>query len=175
MHLWKELVANLHSVVNTAQRKTIQKRYDLAMTPSHFLSYLLTPKYNGQAKSSLKPKELEQVYQFLTNQHGDVGEELNTKIIHFGLKTAPFDGPLMSEKMMKSLTAIHWWKAFQDTKQLLSKKEEYIIQQHLTARATSASIERTFSTFGYVHSKTRNRLGTEKTAKLVFLFKQLNE
>ena len=40
------------------------------------------------------------------------------------------------------------------------------------ACASSASIERVFSTFGLVHSKLRNRLGIEKAAKLVFCFRQ---
>jgi hypothetical protein len=50
-----------------------------------------------------------------------------------------------------------------------------MIEQLLTAIASSASIERIFSTFGLVHSKLRNRLGTEKAAKLVFLFKHFNK
>lgn len=44
----------------------------------------------------------------------------------------------------------------------------------LTAKATTANVERIFSSFGVVQSKLRNRLGLEKAAKLVFLFKMLN-
>ena len=44
----------------------------------------------------------------------------------------------------------------------------------LTAVASSASVERIFSTFGFVHSAVRNRLGIEKAGKLVFLFRVLN-
>ncbi|KYQ55645.1 hypothetical protein ALC60_05460 [Trachymyrmex zeteki] len=39
--------------------------------------------------------------------------------------------------------------------------------QLYTATASSAGIERLFSIFGLVHSKIRNRLGTEKVSKLV--------
>ena len=39
---------------------------------------------------------------------------------------------------------------------------------------SSAGIERIFSTFGFVHSKVRNRLGTAKAGKLVFIYKLLN-
>ena len=49
-----------------------------------------------------------------------------------------------------------------------------LAEQLLTARASSAGIERIFSTFGFVHSKIRNRLGTNKAGKLVFLYKLLN-
>jgi len=40
--------------------------------------------------------------------------------------------------------------------------------------ASSASIERVFSSFGLFHSKLRNRLGVEKAGKLVFIHKILN-
>lgn len=43
-----------------------------------------------------------------------------------------------------------------------------------TAVASSAGIERLFSTFGLVHSKLRNRLGTEKASKLVSIIRTLN-
>jgi len=43
-----------------------------------------------------------------------------------------------------------------------------------TAVASSAGIERIFSTYGLVHSKIRNRLGVEKSSKLVAIFKSLN-
>ena len=44
----------------------------------------------------------------------------------------------------------------------------------MSAVSSSAGVERVFSTFGLVHSKIRNRLGTEKAGKLVFIFKLLN-
>ncbi|KAJ8875523.1 hypothetical protein PR048_023418 [Dryococelus australis] len=43
-----------------------------------------------------------------------------------------------------------------------------------SAVASSACIECLFSTFGYVHSSVRNWLGTEKAAKLVTVFRALN-
>lgn len=44
-----------------------------------------------------------------------------------------------------------------------------------TASASSAGIERLFSAFDLVHTKLRNRLGVEKTAKLVAILKALNK
>ena len=41
------------------------------------------------------------------------------------------------------------------------------MEQLSSLPASSASVERVFSTFGYVHTKLRNRLGNEKTEKLV--------
>ena len=39
--------------------------------------------------------------------------------------------------------------------------------------ASSASVERVFSSFGLVHTKLRNRLGVERAAKLVFCYRML--
>ena len=44
----------------------------------------------------------------------------------------------------------------------------------LIPKASTADTERIFSSFGLVQSKLHNKLGMEKAAKLVFLFKMLN-
>ena len=43
-----------------------------------------------------------------------------------------------------------------------------LVEQVLTARASTDGIERIFSTFGLIHSKLRNRLQIQKAQKLVF-------
>jgi len=48
------------------------------------------------------------------------------------------------------------------------------ILQLLTSVSSSAGVERVFSSYGLVQSKLRNQLGTDKTSKLVFLYKFLN-
>ena len=64
-----------------------------------------------------------------------------------------------------------WWKA---QSCVLDPAMVSLAEQLLTARASSAGIKRIFSTFGFVHSKILNRLGTNKAGKLVFLYKLLN-
>ena len=49
-----------------------------------------------------------------------------------------------------------------------------IIKLH-TAVCSTAGLERIFSVFGFVQTKTRNRLGVDKAAKLVTIFKALNK
>ena len=53
---------------------------------------------------------------------------------------------------------------------LFSSEDLQIIKGFLTA-----SVERIFSRFGLVHSKIRNRLGVEKSAKLDFLYNVSNK
>ena len=64
-----------------------------------------------------------------------------------------------------------WWKALPDR---VGDKVMNTVAQTLGASASSAGVERIFSTFGFIHSKIRNRLGTEKAGKLVFIYKLLN-
>ena len=49
-----------------------------------------------------------------------------------------------------------------------------LCRQLLGAVASSAGVERVFSSFGLVHSKLRNRLGVTKAGKLVFIYKVVN-
>ena len=49
-----------------------------------------------------------------------------------------------------------------------------VAERFLTAVASSAGVERIFSTFGYIHSNITNKLGIEKAAKLVFIYRMLN-
>ena len=44
----------------------------------------------------------------------------------------------------------------------------------LSCSPSTASLERLFSSYGWIHSEIRNRLGNEKAAKLLFIFKVLN-
>ena len=50
-------------------------------------------------------------------------------------------------------------------------KELLVTKQFMTAKATSAEVERMFSTFDFVHNEIRNQLRVKKADKLAFLFK----
>jgi hypothetical protein len=56
-----------------------------------------------------------------------------------------------------------------------SKKQVNITNQLPTATASSAAVERTFSSFGLVPPILRSRLGNERTGKLVILVKLMNK
>jgi len=66
------------------------------------------------------------------------------------------------------VTPLQWWISQRDA---VGREVVQLAEQLLTARASSAGVERVFSTFALVHSDLRNRLGTAKAGKLVLLFK----
>ena len=64
-----------------------------------------------------------------------------------------------------------WWKGMKSY--CISDGFIDIATHLLTSPASSASIERVFSSFGVVHNKARNRLGNAKAAKLVYCYRML--
>lgn len=76
----------------------------------------------------------------------------------------------------KSLPAGTWWKFMQKKakkSETLSVEFTILMTNLHSCPASSASIERWFSTVGYVWSKVRNRLGIEKAKKLSTIYRHL--
>lgn len=78
---------------------------------------------------------------------------------------------MFSPDVVNRVSAVQWWTSQRDA---LGSEAVELAEQLLTASASSANVERVFSTFGLVQSDLRNRLGIEKAGKLVFLFKVMN-
>jgi hypothetical protein len=100
---------------------------------------------------------------------------LLTILLKFIDQSLPYNGALIQKETVESVNTLEWWKSIAIIKGCISDKELTAIKMLFTAKATSARIERMFSSFGLVHSKLRNRLGVEKASKLVFMFKSLND
>jgi len=102
----------------------------------------------------------------------DVCEYLITKdpsfvamLISYQTEAAPFAPSFFLDASI-SMNPTRWWKAVE--KCGVPHDFTELAFQLLSAPASSASIKRIFSIFGWIHIKIRNCLGNEKTAKLVF-------
>lgn len=155
----------------------VSKRFSDCITQYHKLAYMLSPKYQG---SKLKPEEKEEIRNF-------VKQKLNEKFIpfmlHFELQSSPFPKTMFSDSVLKSLSPSQWWKVLKNqclTEKLNDDDKNVLVNfldfsEHLQrCVASSASIERTFSNFGFIQSKTRNRLGMNTVSKLVSVYRMLN-
>lgn len=92
-------------------------------------------------------------------------------------KSDPFLEFLFDENIVTKMSPLDWWRTHFDSDICEADGGASVkkaIEQLFTATATSSSVERIFSTYGLVQSKLRNKLGNEKAAKLVFLYKTLN-
>lgn len=168
---WKGLEAKFEETeISIRQLAMFKKRYEQAMTPSHFLAYLLDPTHTT---NHLSEEEEESALEEARTQYE--GSGLLPLIIKLKSKSHPFKSVMFSEEILQNVTAIEWWQSQKNVFDEDTQDKIYpILRQLFGAIASSASVERVFSTFGFVHSKIRNRLGTEKAGKLVFLFKYYN-
>ena len=91
--------------------------------------------------------------------------------INYRARSRPIGEWMLTPVVLKKTDPLVWW---QYQKPELDEHILSLVEQLLTARASTAGIERIFSTFGLVLSKLRNRLQTEKAGMLVFLYKLLN-
>ena len=92
-------------------------------------------------------------------------------VLSFISKNEPFR-PYQYEDL--SVEPCVWWKGISRLCGLSEEFQDVVVRIHSVA-ASSASIERLFSSFGYVHSKIRNRLGVEKASKLVSCYTTLRD
>jgi len=143
----------------------LESRFDMAITPAHYLAYILDPRFRG---IKLEEKQNEEAMDFVLAYHSDILPD----ILKYKANTHPFKEYMFSETAVgDSVHPLTWWKSI--CKDINSETMEVVNQLH-TAVASSAGVERVFSTFGPVHTDIRNRLGNEKAAKLVTIFKFLN-
>lgn len=166
VEIWKDLRKELLSRLPSDMHSVLENRYKQAINEVHLLANMLDPRFLG---SNLSDEEEEVAMQLVDEDF----PMLLPIIVQLKGRSAPFNQKyLFNESLLKNVTPNSWWDS------LTGKFSDEVLKSikgFLTASASSASVERIFSRFGLVHSKLRNRLGVEKAAKLVFLYKVLNK
>jgi len=166
---WKKLEEELDSKNLPNQFKSaFAKRKDQALTSAHFLANIIHPVYLGR---KLTDNEKLEAMQFAAEK-SEACPEFLAVVLAFRGQTAPFLSAYFSEATTSRLSAFDWWKSFRAD---IPEDALKIVNQFMTASSSTAGLERLFSAFGIVHSDLRNRLGTEKAAKLVFLLGALRK
>ena len=164
--IWKELAESFDDIeMSLSDSKKLVSRMKIALTPAHFLAYLLDPRYNGSPH--LSSEEIDTAMNYLADHHYAALQA----VINYRAKASPFGSYMFKPEVLSGTDPFAWW---QSQASMLDEHILSLVEQLFTARASTAGIERIFSTFGLVHSKLRNRLQTEKAGKLVFLYKLLN-
>jgi len=150
-----------NTILNSEEKHNIMKalylRKEFCQSKIHKAANILDPKYFGKSFNSDDHNEaVEFIYQL--SKHLDNIEIDARKVIsdfaNFKNKSGPFSKTKEYLWVVSEETeALHWWTAFcNDTE--LGK----IAIKILSLSATSAAVERTFSTYKDVHSSKRNRL-----------------
>ena len=162
---WLKVGEELNEHLSTDKQAAFRKRMESAVTPLHLLSYCLDPRFAEESSTKLSRDLAAKA----VNYAATVSDKLVPVIAKFRVRSPPFDSPYMSEATRKSMMPADWWKLLDVEKDVLET-----IQCILSCSPSTADLERIFSTYSWVHSKERNRLGVEKSAKLVFVLKTLN-
>jgi Protein of unknown function (DUF 659)/hAT family C-terminal dimerisation region len=163
VEIWKKLKSDL-PLESRDSKKKFQKRFDQALSPYHFLANIIHPQYRGKN---------------LTDAEYDTGMSLAAEeyaasvpdLINYKAEAVPFQRFMFEMNVLDTVKPVDWWKSLSDR---LNKQTVDLASQLVTATASSAGVERVFSSFGLVQSTLRNRLGSERAGKLVFLFKLMN-
>ena len=134
----------------------------MALTPAHYLANILDVTKMG---CNLSLEEKEMAMECAREQ----GNDLLPLIINFLAKARPFPDYAFLPSVVQTVSPDNWWRQHQFVD---DKTMEFIVSL-LTAKASSAGVERIFSSFGIVQSTLRNRLGNKKAGKF-FLFKKFN-
>ncbi|KAI6649837.1 Transposase [Oopsacas minuta] len=165
VEVWKTLYEDLLSSQQPAHvLRKVDERAAQAISPAHYSANLIDPRYRGRKLTEKEATDaMEYIHQHCPNAMATV--------LQFKAGYDPFKSYMFSDDVVDNITPACWWASMHGT---LGKDITKVAEQLLTAIASSAGIERIFSTFGYIHSKTRNRLGIEKAAKLVFVYRILN-
>ena len=145
--------------------KIIQKRFDQAMTPSHFLANILHPVYRGK---NLKPDQITSAQDLLQEQY----PELIPCLLKFMCNKANLSKTLTSETTINNVAPSVSWMSVEQT-DVVNPLLCHVARKLLSMPASSAAIECIFSNFGLIQTKLRNKLGMQKCATLVFCYRIL--
>lgn len=167
VEIWYNLVNNKLLITI---KPFIEKRMKSVLTPAHYLANMMHPKYLGK---------------LLTEEAENMAEEwINRKHPTFLAHCLAFkiqDREYFPESMFKPeviniLSAKKWWKILNAKNEKTSKLPENFCNffiSLLSCPASSASIERIFSSYGLIWNKLRNRLGFENALSLVKIYRHL--
>jgi len=142
-------------------------RFEQAIQPFYFVAYIFYPKHRGVL---LSEDQREAGNQWIMVQN----PSLLPLLVAYDTQSAPFPQSFFCEPML-TLSPVLWWKGvLKNTKAGVNHQFVHLAVHLLSAPASSASIERIFSNFGYILSKLRNHLGGATAAKLVFCYRMLH-
>lgn len=99
-----------------------------------------------------------------------------TAYMDLSLQDPKFPKVMFEEKVIKHLSSAKWWLMMEKKTQSNKAVPKGFCRFNanlLSIPPSSAAIERLFSTFGHIWTKSRNRLGEKKAMKLVKCFRAL--
>ncbi|KAG7308255.1 hypothetical protein JYU34_006934 [Plutella xylostella] len=140
--------------------EALTRRTNNCLKPIHYAAYMLDPRSQGiELNEESEVDAMEFIHDVGQSLNIDIGVDLANYRAKNGLWSKPF-----LWKHVAEMDPVVWWKGLCGSK-LLSR----VAVRILTAPCTSAATERSFSTHAHIHSHKRNRLTTDRAAKIAFI------
>lgn len=141
-----------------------------AITVHHLMANILDTRFMGKR---ISVQDEQQVEEFVKNKKPNWLPFL----MAFAIKDECFPSSMFASEVIEKLPGSRWWivmKKKNDKAHVIPDDFINYTINLLNCPASSASIERIFSTYGLVWTDLRNRLGVEKAQKLVQINRFLN-
>eukprot|EP00253_Pinus_taeda_P026903 PITA_26903 len=156
----------------------VTKRWNKMTTPLHLLAYALHPKYYhskilslpGRAAPNRDSEAVQGYKTALRKIYREVGiaKDVRDEFGAFVQSTGIFSDPIAMDDR-GHMDPITWWGFHGGDSTYLSTLATRLLSQV----ASSSSAERNWSTYGFIHSVKRNRLGAAKVEDLVYVHSNL--
>jgi len=159
--------------IRARTRKTLlerlKDRIEYCVQPIHLAAYVVEPRFLGDGLSDEEFLKATDVILSLA-RHLDLDEDsVLTSLTEYKCQSGIYGQALLKSAAKRiDCKPVEWWKAFCPQQKLFP-----VAIRLLSLAPTSAPCERSWSDFGNVHTKKRNRLKARKTMKLVSVQKHL--
>lgn len=144
----------------------LSKRQDMSLQPIHYAANILNPRYNGvHLDMNEQILGTEFIDSQVTDKYGQGPEsaDVMAELSQYRSKEG-FYGKAYVIKTIEKVDPITWWKGT-----CFGSKLGSVAVDILSMPSTSAATERSFSTYGNIHSAKRNRLSVDRAGKLAFI------
>ena len=145
---------------------SIKKRQGFCVKPAHLAAHLLDCDAQGNELSASQTHvAMDFLFQWTQKIFPEEVDKVMADLAEFRSKTGIFSSESYLWRMRSSkLTVVQWWGLYSGKLSLAD-----IAIGLLNINPTTATTERSFSTFKLIQSAKRNRLTNERAGKLVFL------
>lgn len=172
---WSEVIVEGENISCSHCHEVLSKKIERVRNHLSFSLISITFFYYRVADEPVSPQQENSAEAWLTQYDPSLMDSL----MRFQIKDEESFPPHLFQEPTRSMSPKKWW-AYVKIKS--AKREDpslerfciLMIKLH-SCPASSASIERWFSSFGFIWSKTRNRLGAEKAMKLVKIYRTLRK
>lgn len=136
------------------------KRDKMFCSTPALISYSLDPRFKGEKLNKKKKKQVDEALLSILRTQKDLDDLENFRQSKFSF----------GAESLKNLSPTEYWKILEMEYPKLAK----IAMTYVSLPSSTASLERLFSMWKHVHSITRNRLSSENSEMLAFIYYSLN-